>query len=204
MTQVSTILTVHQLHSLHVGPINLTLEKQQCIGLSGPSGCGKSVLLKALVDLIESTGEITLEGKSCESIDAREWRNKIQLVPAESLWWHNTVGEHFQQPIKQTDLTQLTLDSNIEQQAVNQLSTGQKQRLSLLRSLEKKPRILLLDEPTASLDKENTLKVETLIKQYLSSEGAAAIWVSHDPEQLKRVASISYRMRNGQLESNLQ
>ena len=87
---------------------------------------------------------------------------------------------------------------------ISDLSGGWLRKVALAKALVTSPDILLLDEPTASLDKENTLKVETLIKQYLSSEGAAAIWVSHDPEQLKRVASISYKMRNGQLESNLQ
>lgn len=196
------ILSIKKLCSLNVGPVDLTLEPQHCIGLSGSSGCGKSVLLKAIADLMDSTGAMALEGQPCAEIEAPDWRRKIQLVPAESLWWHNTVREHFQHPICQKQLSQLSLDSDIEQQAVNQLSTGQKQRLAILRSLEKKPRVLLLDEPTASLDRDNTERVEAFIKEYLNVNDAAAIWVSHDPEQLKRVATKAYKMINGQLEAD--
>ena len=196
------ILSIKKLCSLNVGPVDLTLEPQHCIGLSGSSGCGKSVLLKAIADLMDSTGAMALEGQPCAEIEAPDWRRKIQLVPAESLWWNNTVREHFQHPICQKQLSQLSLDSDIEQQAVNQLSTGQKQRLAILRSLEKKPRVLLLDEPTASLDRDNTERVEAFIKEYLNVNDAAAIWVSHDPEQLKRVATKAYKMINGQLEAD--
>lgn len=196
------ILSIKKLCSLNVGPVDLTLEPQHCIGLSGSSGCGKSVLLKAIADLMDSTGAMALEGQPCAEIEAPDWRRKIQLVPAESLWWHNTVREHFQHPICQKQLSQLSLDSDIEQQAVNQLSTGQKQRLAILRSLEKKPRVLLLDEPTASLDRDNTERVEAFIKEYLNVNDAAAIWVSHDPEQLKRVATKAYKMINGHLEAD--
>lgn len=200
MTFPSVVLSINNLCALHVGPVNLDLEAQQCTGLSGASGCGKSILLKAIADLIDSTGEVILEGTERKTIDAPTWRQAIQLIPAESLWWHNTVGEHFQSPLNQAYLTQLALESNIAQQAVNQLSTGQKQRLALLRSLEKKPNVLLLDEPTASLDKESADAVETLIKNYLKDNKAAAIWISHDPEQLQRVATKAFKMVNGELE----
>lgn len=200
MTSSATTLAIKNLRSLHVGPVDLVFKAQQCIGLSGPSGCGKSVLLKAIADLIDSNGEMTLEGVPCHNIEAPEWRLKVQLIPAESLWWHTTVGEHFQRPIKQNDLARLSLDSDIEQHPVNQLSTGQKQRLAILRSLEKKPMVLLLDEPTASLDTDNTERVEALIHKYLQDHKASALWVSHDPEQLKRVASNVFTMRNGQLD----
>ncbi len=196
----TVILSIEKLCSLHVGPINLTFPAQHCIGLSGPSGCGKSVLLKAIADLIDSSGTITLEGQSCINVEAPDWRRKVQLIPAESLWWHSTVGEHFQHQINPKQLTQLSLQPDIEQQAVNQLSSGQKQRLAILRSLEKKPRVLLLDEPTASLDTDNTKRVEAVIKEYLTVKNASALWVSHDPEQLKRVATKTLKLMNGQLE----
>ncbi|WP_250654736.1 ABC transporter ATP-binding protein [Alkalimarinus coralli] len=194
------LLSIQNLSLLHVGPINLTLCAHHCIGLSGPSGCGKSVLLKAIADLLESNGEMSLEGQSHKAITAPDWRKKVQLVPAESLWWHNTVGKHFEFPIKQAWLARLSLDSDIAQQAVNQLSTGQKQRLALLRSLEKKPKVLLLDEPTASLDNSNTDSVEKFIKEYITDNNAAALWISHDPSQLERVANTTLYMIDGELE----
>lgn len=204
MVSTATVLVIKSLRLLHVGPVDLTCKAQQCIGLSGSSGCGKSVLLKAIADLVDSTGEMILEGRNCKDVDAPEWRQKIQLVPAESLWWHQTVKEHFHYSIDKKHLSQLSLDAGIEQQAVNQLSTGQKQRLAILRSLEKQPRVLLLDEPTASLDQANTEQVEALISEYLNTHNAAAIWVSHAPDQLKRVATNVFTMINGQLEGQQQ
>lgn len=59
--------------------------------------------------------------------------------------------------------------------------------------------MLLLDEPTANLDLDNTLKVESLIKRYLAEEHAAVLWVSHDDRQIQRVASRSIRLENGSL-----
>ena len=68
-------------------------------------------------------------------------------------------------------------------------SSGEKQRLAILRLLANKPRVLLLDEPTANLDAENTDKVESLIADYLANHNAMAIWVSHNHAQLRRVST---------------
>lgn len=83
----------------------------------------------------------------------------------------------------------MQLDFDTYQRGPHETSTGERQRFALLRLLENKPRVLLLDEPTAALDEKNTLAVETLLLNYLKNHQAAAIWVSHDPEQLQRVAT---------------
>lgn len=72
---------------------------------------------------------------------------------------------------------------------VSRLSSGERQRLSLARLLAGYPKVLLLDEPTANLDKANTNRVEELILTYLREQGASALWVSHDPEQRHRMAT---------------
>ena len=71
-------------------------------------------------------------------------------------------------------------------------SSGEKQRLSILRLLANRPKVLLLDEPTANLDAENTRNVEALLIDYLTENNAVALWVSHDHAQLKRVVSTRY------------
>lgn len=72
---------------------------------------------------------------------------------------------------------------------VSRLSQGEKQRLGLLRLLSLQPRVLLLDEPTANLDKKNTQRVERFVMDYRAQHQAAVIWVTHSQEQAMRVAS---------------
>jgi len=72
---------------------------------------------------------------------------------------------------------------------VSRLSSGEKQRLALARILMNKPRVLLLDEPTASLDADNVITVEKLIEKYRCDTGAAVLWVSHDAQQATRVGN---------------
>ena len=87
------------------------------------------------------------------------------------------------------------------EQPVARLSSGEKQRLALMRLLANRPQVLLLDEPTANLDPENTRRVEAVITEYRRAHKAVVIWVSHDPEQVTRVANRYYEMTNGALQS---
>jgi ABC-type iron transport system FetAB ATPase subunit len=83
---------------------------------------------------------------------------------------------------------------------VSRLSSGERQRLALLRLLGNRPKVLLLDEPTANLDSENTLKVEKLLHIYRKQQQSALLWISHDPEQIRRVGTRHFILRNGRLE----
>jgi energy-coupling factor transporter ATP-binding protein EcfA2 len=89
----------------------------------------------------------------------------------------------------------LGLGSDVLQWQVQRLSTGEKQRLAILRLLANRPRALLLDEPTASLDRENVDRAEGLLLEFCRDHKAPIIWVSHDPGQLERVAERTVIMR---------
>jgi ABC-type sulfate/molybdate transport systems ATPase subunit len=82
---------------------------------------------------------------------------------------------------------------------VNELSTGERQRLGLARALALEPRVLLLDEPTAALDRAATERVEAELRRYLDG-GAAILMVTHSPDQAARMARRSWRMEQGRLE----
>ncbi len=121
------------------------------------------------------------------------------MLAADSRWWRDRVDEHFAAPPAGEMLEALALDEALLRAPVAKLSSGERQRFALLRLLANHPRVLLLDEPTANLDPDNALRVEHLIADYRRSEGAAVLWVSHDPQQMRRVADRRLRLEGGRL-----
>ena len=185
-----TAFRVDNVAFLNRGPYTFVVESGQCLGLSGESGAGKSLLLRALADLDPHTGRISLGSVECDEIPAPRWRQLVGMLPAESGWWFDTVGEHFS-TMDDHDaerLSQLGFTGNVLSWQISRLSTGEKQRLAIVRLLANNPRALLLDEPTASLDASNISRVENLLIEYCRVNTAPILWVSHDPGQLARVA----------------
>jgi len=163
----------------------LTVSPGKTVGLTGPSGSGKTLLLRALADLEPYDGQLLLDNQSAAQMPAHQWRRSVGLLPAESAWWYDTVGAHFDHE-PPAGLKTLGFEDAAMAWQINHLSSGERQRLSLLRLLRNRPRVLLLDEPTANLDDDNTYRAEAFIAQYRSDQQAAVIWVSHDLAQLKR------------------
>jgi len=196
-------------------PMDFSMSAKETVCISGESGIGKSVLLRCLADLVPHQGEMWLDGKACSSMPANQWRRQVCLLPAESHWWFVTVGEYFksdqiesdrkesnneelndkysndfnQSYFSQSCFSRLGFPEEVMQWRIDRLSTGEKQRLSLLRALHNQPAVLLLDEPTASLDPISIRKVEACIADYQQQSDCAVIWVSHDPAQIRRVAN---------------
>lgn len=173
--------------------LSLTVQGGECVGLSGPSGMGKSLLLRAIADLDPHQGQIWLDGQEQATVPATEWRTRVALLAAESAWWADTVAEHFTD-IDAGALQQLGFSRDCMNWSVERLSSGEKQRLALLRLLIMRPAVLLLDEATANLDPESVKKVEAMIADYRQQHGASVIWVSHDREQITRMADRHYRL----------
>ncbi|HEB56682.1 MAG TPA: ATP-binding cassette domain-containing protein [Gammaproteobacteria bacterium] len=191
-------LSVNELAVLDIQPASFTLHTGECVGLSGPSGEGKSLLLRAIADLIPHGGTVMLDGEDCKHINPARWRRRVGLLLPESHWWSDRVGDHF--PVREMDkVTALGFDEGVFDWQVSRCSSGEKQRLALLRLLANQPQVLLLDEPTASLDPDSVGRVEALLEQYRHEHGAPVLWVSHDPLQLGRVASRQLRLENKQL-----
>jgi ABC-type iron transport system FetAB ATPase subunit len=188
-----TLLTVTHLQRPGLlAPVSFTLEAGETLCLSGPSGIGKTVLLRAIADLDPNQGEVILDGIPRESCSAEDWRRKVMLIPSESFWWAERVGDHF----KKTDnhaLQLLEFTDSVLGWEVARLSSGERQRLAVLRALSYQPEVLLLDEPTANLDEENVQRVEQLLRNYQDKHAVAFLWVSHSQAQRSRVADRELR-----------
>lgn len=193
-------LTIKQLRNLHVGPLDLELAAAECVVIAGPSGAGKTLLLRAIADLDPHDGELLLDGEPCSAMPAHAWRRRVGLLPAESQWWAERVGEHFSS-LDAPLLEQLGFPPAVMEWEVARCSTGERQRLALLRLLQNRPAVLLLDEPTASLDADNVARVEALIARLQEEQGLAVLWVSHDPGQAERVATRRLQMSDGRLQA---
>jgi ABC-type iron transport system FetAB ATPase subunit len=192
------LFEVDSLSGAHFGPLSFRLDAGECLAVSGPSGAGKSLLLRALADLDESEGTVRLGGVERSRIAPPEWRRRVALMPAEPAWWSDRIGEHFPE-LPSEGLASLGLTDAAMDWSVSRASSGERQRLALLRVLANRPEVLLLDEATANLDTENTERVERLVREYLAQTGAAALWVSHDPAQRKRIAERALRLEDGRL-----
>lgn len=196
-------LSIRHLQCHHIGPVDLDVAAGECVSFAGPSGAGKSILLKAIIDLIPNSGEVSFAGQRREQMRASEWRRQVGLLPAESFWWCQRVGGHFP-PLNAQQLAwfgQLGFDAQVLDWDVVRCSTGERQRLALLRLLCHGPRVLLLDEPTANLDKSSGEKVEQIIQCYMQAQQCPVIWVSHDQSQIRRIAGRHYLLeQDGRLQ----
>lgn len=193
------MLRIDSLEVYGLEPVSFEVAKGECIAVQGPSGSGKTVLLRALADLDPAQGKIFLNGTERNSISGPEWRKKVRYAAAEPGWWGETPREHFDQSEGlEKRVTALGLNGEQLDQSLARLSTGERQRMALVRAVFDDPSVLLLDEPTGALDAKATAQAEKLIKQHLKA-GHAVILVSHDPRQVKRLADRKLTIRGGKV-----
>jgi putative ABC transport system ATP-binding protein len=198
-----TALRVKRLRSAYAGPFELDLGKGACAAITGPSGSGKSLFLRMIADLDPNEGEIWLNGRERGSMPAPDWRKQVTYVAAESGWWADTVIEHFPATARSEIAAlsaRLGIRPDLLDAPVAQLSTGEKQRLSLVRALLPNPPVLLLDEPTGPLDEDSVTRVEALLKERLAA-GTSILLVTHNPTQAERLGMQRYRMMAGHMET---
>lgn len=193
-----SILQLEEFKVLTLKPLNIKV-KNEFICLSGPSGAGKSLLLRAIADLIIHKGEAYLDNDKCNDIHPAQWRKWVGYLPAESAWWMDKVGDHFNKE-NNPYISLLNLPEDCLNWDVSRCSTGEKQRLAIARLLAQQPKVLLLDEPTASLDPESVTAVEVLIKNYANEFHVPVIWVSHNERQIKRLSHREFKINNNEIQ----
>jgi putative ABC transport system ATP-binding protein len=200
---ISMQLSVRQLRGAFAGPFELELAIGACAAITGASGSGKSLFLRMIADLDPNEGEVWLNERERGSMPAPAWRKHVTYVAAESGWWADFVIDHFP-PNNRSEIAALAgklgLRGDLLDAPVGQLSTGEKQRLSLVRALLSNPPVLLLDEPTGPLDEVSVTQVEALLQERMAG-GTSIVMVTHDPNQAARLGARHYRMIAGHLEA---
>lgn len=171
---------------------DLQFKENQLTTVSGHSGSGKSTLLKIMANLIPITeGSVLYKGTQINDIPYPEYRKKVAYVYQTPTLFGETIQENLAFPSHIRDdkfnearaldlLNQVGLDYLTLNREINNLSGGEKQRISLIRYLMYPPEVLLLDEITASLDNDSSNAVWNLLKKFAKEENATLIWVSHD------------------------
>jgi ABC-type iron transport system FetAB ATPase subunit len=157
------------------------------------------VLLRMIADLDVHEGDAVLDGQACSTMPAPAWRRRVTYVAPDSGWWRERVGEHFAADVGlDTLLSAVGIAPEAAGWPVARLSTGERQRIALLRALQPDNRVLLLDEPTSGLDRDSVGRVEDLLRKRLAG-GTSLLMVTHDPEQAARMASRRLLLSDGQL-----
>lgn len=195
--------------------LNFVLNKNKKIGIIGSSGVGKTTFLDIIIGLLEpNTGKIILDGKETSLVDNSYWKNIVSYVPQFNYLTNDTLIKNIAIGIEEekidkdlvntlVDLTLLKeivsknqggLNMQIGERGLN-LSGGQIQRIAIARALYKKPQILVLDEPTSSLDLNNE---KIIIEKLFQLKNLTLIIVSHRKESIIECDEV-YKFVNGSL-----
>lgn len=177
----------------------------------GPSGAGKTTIFRLLNGLISPTeGDIHLFGENIQSIEPTTLRRTVGIALQDATMLRGSVYKNLAMPkILQNQqlekeeaerlLIQVGLDASFLHRDVTDLSGGQRQKVSIARTLVNRPKVLLLDEITSSLDRVSTSDIEHLI-QHINQEFAVTIaWITHNLDQALHIGDYTWVMMNGKL-----
>ena len=208
-------------HVKAVDDISFNLNEQQTIGIVGESGSGKTSLIMALLKLINSKGEIKFENNSLSKLKRDSFRNlrrKMQIVfqdPFSSLSPRMTVAQIVAEGLEihekslnldeknkkiKTVLEEVGLNySEVTNRYPHEFSGGQRQRISIARALILKPKLMILDEPTSSLDVSIQTHILDLLNELQKKYSLSYIFISHDMKVIKAVSDYIIVIKNGKI-----
>ena len=183
-----------------VDDVSLTINKGEIFALLGGSGSGKSTLLRMLAGFERPTsGRILLDGVDITDMPPYE-RPINMMFQSYALFPHMTVAQNIAFGLKQDKLPQAEIDERVAEmlklvhmtqyakRKPHQLSGGQRQRVALARSLAKRPKLLLLDEPMGALDKKLRSQMQLELVEIIERVGVTCVMVTHDQEEAMTMA----------------
>ena len=194
-----------------VNDINFDIEKNKTLGLLGPNGCGKTTSIGMILGLIKPTsGQIIIDNKNLESFKRNDILARINFAsPYIELPKKLTVRQNLEVygrlygiENRKERIEEISEDLNIKDffhRKTGELSSGQKNRVSLAKSLINKPEILLLDEPTASLDPDIGDFVRSYIQDYSSKNKVTILLASHNMAEVERLCDSIIMMKSGKI-----
>jgi putrescine transport system ATP-binding protein len=194
-----------------VQSVNLSVKRHEVFALLGSSGCGKSTLLRMLAGFEETTsGRIYLDGEDITDLPPHK-RPVNMMFQSYALFPHMTVEANVAFGLKQEGVPRNEIHERVfealdlvqmagyARRKPHQLSGGQQQRVALARSLVKRPKLLLLDEPMSALDKQIRQKTQIELVRILDQVGVTCIMVTHDQEEAMTMAHRLAVMSEGQI-----
>jgi len=205
-------LTKQYNNILAVKNINFKINKGSIVGLLGPNGCGKTTTIGMMLGLIKPTsGTVFINGQNIENENNRtKILEKVNFIsPYVELPKKLTVEENLKVYGKlygvnnlQDKISDLMKQLNLfefKKRKTGELSSGQKNRVSLAKALINDPEILLLDEPTASLDPDVGDYIRGFIEDYASNKGATILLASHNMNEVERLCYEVMMMKDGEI-----
>ena len=196
--------------TIAVDNLNFEIQKGKIIGLLGPNGCGKSTTIGMMLGLIKPTsGSVIIKNKNMEN-NRTSLLEKMNFVsPYVELPKKLTVEENLKVYARLYGVKNLKekIDSLMEKlnliefksRKTGELSSGQKNRVSLAKALINDPEILLLDEPTASLDPDVGDYIRSFIEDFASNKGSTILLASHNMNEVERLCHEVMMMKNGKI-----
>ena len=194
---------------LAVDDVNLTIYKGEIFAMLGASGCGKSTLLRMLAGFeMPSSGQIVLDGQDLAHVPPYQ-RPINMMFQSYALFPHMSVEQNIAFGLKQDRLSRGEISQRVEEmlslvhmqeyakRKPHQLSGGQRQRVALARSLAKRPKLLLLDEPMGALDKKLRERMQLEVADILERVGVTCVMVTHDQEEAMTMAGRIAIMNRG-------
>jgi len=206
-------------HFKAVDGISFSLLVGETLGIVGESGSGKSTLAKAVLQLIKSEGDIVFLGEQIQTLSHREMRShrrSMQVVfqdPYGSLSPRLSVGEIIgegldihawgnaserEQRIIEV-MREVEIDPDWRERYPNEFSGGQRQRIAIARALVLRPKFIILDEPTSSLDRTIQIQIIELLRQLQQKYQLSYIFISHDLNVVKAMSHKVLVMRSGKI-----